>query len=486
MQHLLSLVRAARLVGVARGNLQRMVASGELSSFDGLVALDELQRAFPDAQLADSGALEKVEQIRDHAFARRVLEFALPSQEVLAQRLFAKSVELAEVRRHLQAYHELLISLRERIQGPAQDETFQRSMLELLDGGLRRILASEATPLEARMSMLEAVTAHVTVRPSGHQFLVEGNDSILQAGLKAGVQFGYGCGSGSCGLCKARLVAGELRCLASGDYRLSDREIQQGHVLLCTHTAISDVIIETLEAAGPQDIPKQEIVARVRALTPLAPNTLLLHLQTPRTHRLRFLAGQSVTLGAATGGDLLETAPIASCPCDERNLHFHFARESAGALATALFEQRIRVGDAIDVRGPVGEFVLDQASERLPIFIACDAGFGPIKSLVESAIAADAFESMALYWLATRADGHYLENQCRAWSSSLDNFVHRLSTDREARTGAKAIAAQVLSDRADLARCAIYAAGPPVFLEALVGALTDGGVRAERIATLAL
>jgi CDP-4-dehydro-6-deoxyglucose reductase len=483
MSALLSLARAARLVGVPRGALQRKIANGELASFDGLVSLEELRRNFPNAELVDSGALEKTERIRERAFARRMAEFVLPSQEVLAQRLFAKSIELAEVRRHLQAYHEMLLAMRARIAAGEAAGT----LLDFLDGGLRQILGSEPEHFEAGISMLEAVTAHITVRPSGHQFLVEGNDSLLQAGVKAGIQLGYGCGNGACGLCKARLIAGELRALAKGDYRLTERETEQGYVLLCTHTAVSDAIIEILEATGPQDIPRQQIVARVRAITQLAPNTLLLHLQTPRSHRLRFLAGQSVTLGASSSaGDLSESVPLASCPCDERNLHFHFPRELAGALGHALFQGVIRVGDAIDVHGPDGQFVLDASAQRPPVFVACDCGFGPIKSLVEHTIAIDAFESIALYWHATRSDGHYLANQCRSWAASLDQFRFEPSSDPSAITGAKTVASSLLSEPAASSACAVYVAGPVAFVDTLVRVLTDGGMRREQILALAL
>lgn len=483
MSALLSLARAARLVGVPRGALQRKIANGELASFDGLVSLEELRRNFPEAELVDTGALEKTVRIRETAFARRMAEFVLPSQEVLAQRLFAKSVELAEVRRHLQAYHEMVLALRARVAGGQTAS----ALLDFLDCGLRRIFGSEPEQLEAGVSMLEAVTAHITVRPSGHQYLVEGNDSLLQAGLKAGIQLGYGCGNGACGLCKARLVAGELRAQTKGDYRLTERETEQGYVLLCTHTAVSDAIIEILEAAGPQDIPHQQIVARVRAITPLAANTLLLHLQTPRSHRLRFLAGQSVTLGASSSaGDLFESAPLASCPCDERNLHFHFAREADGALGRALFEGAVRVGDAIDIHGPVGEFVLDASAQRAPIFVACDTGFGPIKSLVEHAVSIDAFESIALHWHATRSDGHYLANQCRSWVASLDHFRFEPSANPSAISGAKTVASSVLLDDAACSTSAIYVAGPAQFVDTLMQALTAGGIPGEQICALSL
>ena len=63
----------------------------------------------------------------------------------------------------------------------------------------------------------------------------------------------------------------------------------------------------------PEDIPAQTIVTGVRAVRALAPDTMLLHLQTPRTNRLRFLAGQCVTLGVAgSGGDVHTSYPVAS------------------------------------------------------------------------------------------------------------------------------------------------------------------------------
>jgi len=57
-----------------------------------------------------------------------------------------------------------------------------------------------------------------------------------------------------------------------------------------------------------------------------------LHLQTPRSNRLRFLAGQRVTLGLSAGvvssDDLHAELPVASCPCDDRNLIFHVRRST--------------------------------------------------------------------------------------------------------------------------------------------------------------
>jgi CDP-4-dehydro-6-deoxyglucose reductase len=65
MSQLLSLTRAARLVGVTRGVLQRRIKKGELATFEGMVTLEELLRAYPEAQsrVVDDAVLERLEQI---------------------------------------------------------------------------------------------------------------------------------------------------------------------------------------------------------------------------------------------------------------------------------------------------------------------------------------------------------------------------------------------------------------------------------------
>jgi len=484
MARALTASRAARLVGASRAVLQRMIRTGELPSSDGLIDADDLLRAFPDVKLEDTGAFEKVARIREEAFGRRVRERILPSPEILSQRLFAQSQELAEVRRHLQAYHALLAEAIARLGAAPAQAVPAEGIREFLERGLAQVLGSEPhNPLDAMTDMLKVVCANVVVRPSGREFLVEGSDSILQAGLKAGLGLNYGCAGGNCGLCKARVVSGEVRQVLHSDYPLSAAERQQGHVLLCTHTALGDLVIETLEASGPQDIPEQELVARVRAVRPLGENTLLLHLQAPRSARLRFLAGQSATLGAALADTAPQaTYPIASCPCDDRNLHFHVARDPGDAFAEHLYAGRLRVNDAVSVRGPCGDFVLGAPVAPRLVFLACDTGFAPVKSLIEHAIAAETVERFALYWLATRADGHYLANQCDAWSDAFEEFEYSASSDADPSRGAAALAQHALAQN-DPGASRFFVAGPDAFVETAAQSLRRGGVSAESLLT---
>ena len=182
--------RAAQLVGVPRGVLQQRVRAGEIELADGLVSTETLIRLYPQAELESSGMLERVAQIREDAFGRRVRERLLPSQEVLAQRLFRQSQELADVQRHLQRYHALVVALREQLRHlNAEAGGHEPRLLALqrqLNDGLARALATEPVDvLDVMDDMLKVVSAQVTLRPSGHQFSVEGRETLLQAGMRA-------------------------------------------------------------------------------------------------------------------------------------------------------------------------------------------------------------------------------------------------------------------------------------------------------------
>jgi CDP-4-dehydro-6-deoxyglucose reductase len=487
MSHLLTIWRAAQLVGVARGVLQQQVRDGRLSLSEGLVSTEALLELYPQARLEEHGLLERVAHIRDEAFGRRVRERLLPSQEVLAQRLFRQSQDLADAQRHLQRYHSLVVLVQQRLRELGEqrrDGAALRALEDEVTQGLARALATEPVDLlEVMDSMLKVMSAQVTVRPSGHEFTVEGHATLLQAGLHAGLMLNYGCGNGACGMCKVRVISGEVAKTRHFDYPLSEAEKRQGYTLACAHTAASsELTLELLEASGPQDIPQQQIVSQVRAITELAPDTRLLHLQTPRSHRLRFLAGQSVTLGLATGGDDLHaTHPVASCPCDDRNLLFFIGRDDDDAFAQRLFTGRLKAGDAVTVWGPIGNFVLAEGSRPL-VFAACDTGFAPIKSLIEHALALDAAPSLSLFWLATRGDGHFMANQCRAWSEALDTFEAALSVHADAATGAHQIARAMRADLFDI-ECDFYLAGPQAFVAALGCDLRAAGVPQPQIFT---
>jgi CDP-4-dehydro-6-deoxyglucose reductase, E3 len=310
-----------------------------------------------------------------------------------------------------------------------------------------------------------SMSYQVTVQPSGHEFSVVGNDSLLEAALRAGIPLNYSCSNGNCGDCKARLTSGQLTKLHPHDYALKDAEKANGTFLLCSCAPASDVIIEAA-VAGADDIPQQTIMAKVKSVETLSRSVAALHLTLPRSQRLRFLAGQHVTLSAdGTEGEFY----IASCPCEDRHVEVHVQRDESD-FATRVFES-LRKEDAIHLTGPHGQFVMKLDSRRPVLFIAWNDTFAPIKSLIQHALSLEIAEAMYLYWVAGD-DGHYQDNLGRAWADALDDFVYQpLSSAADPA----AIAESILAQHPSLVRADIYAAGPAAFLDALkTGALARG------------
>jgi CDP-4-dehydro-6-deoxyglucose reductase len=236
---------------------------------------------------------------------------------------------------------------------------------------------------------------------------------------------------------------------------------------MCCNTALTDVVIEAREAHGAADMPLQSIDARLKSVSPLGADVRLLHLQTPRSNRLRFLAGQSVSLSLGEG--LGASFPVASCPCDDRNLQFHVQRRAGDAFAERVFGG-LKGVDAVRVEGPRGTFVLNEESHRPLVFIAGDSGFAPIKSLIEHAMALDAAESIHLLWVAADSNGHYLDNLCRSWSDALDDFRYTPLTDDETALR------QLLEDHPRLDNCDVYVAGPAPWAGAAEFQLLEHGL----------
>jgi len=331
------------------------------------------------------------------------------------------------------------------------------------------------------IQILRIMTAHVQVKPSGHEFFVDGNDSLLEAALGAGLSLDYGCSSGSCGKCKARILSGGVHRTRHSDYALTAAEKNAGVVLMCCNTAVGDLAIEAREAHGAGDVPLQDIEARVKSVSPIGSDMRLLHLQTPRSNRLRFLAGQSVSLTLGEG--LSASCPVASCPCDDRNLQFHIPRRAGDGFAGRVFDG-LKITDTVRVEGPRGKFVLNEDSDRPIVFIACESGFAPVKSLLEHAMALDVAETLDLCWIASGKDGHYLDNLCRSWSDALDNFRY-LALTADGALSDEAVMQdalrQVLQEHPRLGDCDVYVAGPGALASAAEYLLLERGLPREQL-----
>jgi CDP-4-dehydro-6-deoxyglucose reductase, E3 len=328
--------------------------------------------------------------------------------------------------------------------------------------------------LFAKDAFLRILAANVKVIPSGHDFFVEGTESILDASVRAGLNLAYGCSSGNCGTCKARVVSGDVCKTRDSDFVLSDRERQLGYILTCSNTAVTDLVMEAPEALSVDDLPSQEIRTRARKVERLGEDMIQLQLQTPRTQTLRFMAGQRAQLFLEDGA--AAELPIASCPCNGRDLHFFVRLTPGDPFSQAVFD-KMRPGSTVRIKGPTGRFVLVEDSPEPGVFVAFGDGIAPIKSLLEHAVSIDVIESFHLYWSTTEPASRYQANWCRAMSESLDNFIYRPLIGAEV----KEVLAAVAADRPELDERRYYVAGPTDQVRPFADGLIGLGTSDERL-----
>lgn len=271
MPTLLTLSRAARLVGVRRGVLQSRIKSGDLATFEGMVSTEDLLRAFPEVRLEDHAGLERFESIKDAAFSRRMRERLLPSSEVLVARLAEMGRERALADAELQRHRTIVAQLQAKLRDPQpparSPQALAAELLVWLGQQLEYVIpgGGDAQPLRVQENFLRIMTAHVQIAPSGREFFVDGNESVLEAALRAGLSLDYGCSIGSCGKCKARIVSGQVHRTRHSDYSLTAAEKNAGVMLMCCNTAVGDLVLEALEAHSAADMPLQSIDARVKS-----------------------------------------------------------------------------------------------------------------------------------------------------------------------------------------------------------------------------
>lgn len=488
MPRLITLSRAARLVGVKRGALQTRIRHGELRTFEGELLLSDLLHAYPQTEVEDTTMLERVEHIMEQAVNKIIRpDEDTPDSNTLAARIFVLGQELAQARQEARRHAELIDDLKLKIEELARDtEQTQASAFSKLQAWFSQALASstasdDETEIIAKEAFLRVMAAQVRILPSGHEFFIEGSDSILEGGLRSGLALDYGCSNGNCGKCKCKVVSGQVKKIAPHDYVLSETEKGLGYILACCNTAVTDVVLEAEEALGSYDIPRQTIEVRVKKIERPDDRVLILHARTPRTSRLRFLAGQYLSLGFA--GQVLQNCAIASCPCDDMNLQFHIPVDAGNPFIAELEKQKSTA--SLYIEGPQGDFILNEDSPRSLVFIAVDSGFGAVKSLIEHAMALDTAENIHLYWITTPGNSHYLGNQCRAWNDALDNFSYA-ALEATDSTSVEALLPGIIAGLDEVEELDFYACLPAPLLEPVESYLTGHGVergqlRLERV-----
>lgn len=308
----------------------------------------------------------------------------------------------------------------------------------------------------------------VTLQPSGLHFAAAPDQTILEAALAAGLLLPYSCRDGACGVCKSKLLSGDVDPGRFSASTLTEAERDQGMALLCCAHARSDVEVEVRQVSRVGDIPVKKLPCRVQKLTRLGADVIVMEIKLPASEKFQFVAGQYIDFLLADGKR--RSFSIANAPTGSDFLELHVRLVPGGQFTTHVFD-KLKEKDILRFEGPLGSFRLQEDSRKPIVLLAGGTGFAPIKSIVENAIATGQTRPMTLYWGSRDVAGLYQLDLARSWEERLPGFrfVPVLS-DAPAGdnwSGRSGFAHQALmADLPDLSGHEVYACGSPAMIDA--------------------
>jgi CDP-4-dehydro-6-deoxyglucose reductase, E3 len=307
----------------------------------------------------------------------------------------------------------------------------------------------------------------VTIRPSGHQFAMEADETVLSAALREGFNLAYGCRNGACGSCKGRLLEGRVDYGHYQSNALSESERSNGLALFCCAKPLEDIVIECREVGAAKDIKIRKMPCRVQRMERAAADVLIVHLRLPQNERLQYLAGQYLEIIMKDGQR--RSFSMANAPHADELLELHI-RNYGGTFSRHAFEQ-MKERDILRFEGPFGTFFLREDSAKPIVLLASGTGFAPIKAMIEHAFHVGITRPMALYWGGRSRADVYLNGLAEKWVRDHPGFryVPVLSEPRAedvwgGRTGL--VHRAVMDDLADLSAHQVYACGNPLMVDA--------------------
>ena len=310
------------------------------------------------------------------------------------------------------------------------------------------------------------MTRQITIRPSGHAFIAQDGETVLEAALREGFMLPYGCRNGACGSCKGKILEGSVDHGKSLDSVLSATERTRGAALFCQARPQSDLIIECREIGAVKDIPVKMLPCRVQTLELVAADVMRIQLKLPAAERLQFLAGQYIDILLKDG--TRRSLSMANPPHDDGLLELHL-RNYGGPFSMHVFT-RMKEKDILRFEGPYGSFYLREDSTKPVVLVAGGTGFAPIKAIIEHAIHNKFKRPMVLYRGARRTADLYLDELPQSWQREHNvSYVPVLSDVAIGETwgGRRGLVHEaVIDDLPDLSEYEVYACGAPAMIEA--------------------
>ncbi|MGZ5113124.1 MAG: 2Fe-2S iron-sulfur cluster-binding protein [Usitatibacter sp.] len=225
---------------------------------------------------------------------------------------------------------------------------------------------------------------HAVKIAGGGEYACAADDTLLRAGLRAGLGFPYECNAGSCGTCKVELLEGQVSSLRPDAPGLSDRDRAKNRVLACQSRPATDCAIKV--RLRDENVPAHRPAKFTATLTAVRDIT---HDMREFTFQAQdapgFLPGQ-YALFYLPGVAAPRTYSMSNIDDGSGRWQFIVRRVPSGTGTVTLFD-KVPLDTRITLDGPYGLAYLRPDSPRDLILIGGGSGLAPMLSLARGAVA---------------------------------------------------------------------------------------------------
>ncbi len=323
----------------------------------------------------------------------------------------------------------------------------------------------------------------ITLQASGHTFDVNKDEFILDAALRQGINFPYGCRSGSCGTCLGNLISGELEYPEGLPITLMEHEHQAGKAIFCTSIAKSDLVIDVKEITSVVDAEIKMLPARVASLQKLSDDVIEMKLDLPANEQFAFRAGQYIEF--ILRDKSRRAFSLANAPSNNEFLELHLKLVAGGKFTEHVFHE-MKEKALVRIEGPFGSFSIRETANLPILLIAGGTGFAPLKAMLEQLIKENDSRPVTLYWGAKNIADLYHHKLVLSWLKQHPSLrytpVLSGTGNNPSWHGRKGFVHNaVISDIKNLADFDVYMAGPPAMVNATKKALLEKGLPEDQL-----
>ncbi|HET6738939.1 MAG TPA: 2Fe-2S iron-sulfur cluster binding domain-containing protein [Kribbella sp.] len=325
----------------------------------------------------------------------------------------------------------------------------------------------------------------VRFEPVGIEIEVDEDQTILRAAAEQGVMLMHGCKEGQCASCKSFVLDGEdIDLDRYSTFALPEYELDEGYTLLCRAHAFEDLTIELLnydEEMIRSGLPIQERTAEVVAITPVTHDLRHLVLKLDDAGELKFFPGQYVDI-AVPDSEQTRSFSMANTSSRESGQLEFVIKVYPGGVFSEFLDQRLQVGDALELTGPFGVFTLRDNLDARLVFLGGGAGLAPILALLRSMAERGIDRPTTFYYGARTQRDLCFEDELRELEERLPRFRYVPALSDAEWDGESGLITDVVKRlEPDLAGADAYVCGPPPMVEAAIPLLERLGVATKHI-----